>query len=270
FATDHTPGYPSAARYVALSVQQAGRLAADMQRVDRFVIHQTVGREAGWLAAASAVARRSAGDAPHLIYVPEQPLTRDGVLVDVERTVGEYGWASIVVGEGILWEDGTPVSAAASKDRFDNLEFGAMSGSSAAVGLHRLISEQTGYRGEFQIPESMAMAAADRVVATDRREAYGCGVEAVSRAVRGENNVMVTIEREESAPYRVHYGAAPLSEVAVRAKPMPPDMLVPAWVSDRFLDYVRPLVGSLDRYVDLGGLPPVAVDRGAAAPQENG
>lgn len=251
FATDHTPGYPSAARYVALSVQQAGRLAADMQRVDRFVIHQTVGRDAGWLAAASAVARRNDADAPHRVYVPEQPLTRESVLADVERTISEYGWASIVVGEGVVWEDGTPVSAAATKDRFDNVEFGAMSGSSAAVGLHRLISEHTGYRGEFQIPESMAMAAADRVVAIDRCEAYGCGVEAFSRAMRGENNVMVTIEREDSDAYRVRYGAAPLAEVAVRARPMPPDMLAPGWVSDRFLAYVRPLIGPLDRYIDL-------------------
>ncbi len=263
FATDHTPGYPSAARYVVLSVQQAGRLAADMQRVDRFVIHQTVGRDAGWLAAASAVARRAPDEAPHLIYVPERPLTREGVLADVERTISEYGWASIVVGEGIVWEDGTPVSAAASRDRFDNVEFGAMSGSSAAVGLHRLISEKTGYRGEFQIPESMAMAAADRVVELDRMEAYGCGVEAVSRAMRGENNVMVTIERAESRPYRVRYGAAPLSDVAARAKPMPSDMLAPAWVSDRFLAYVRPLIGPLDRYIDLGALAPAAVERAA-------
>jgi len=67
YATDHTPGYPSAARYVTLSVQQAGRLAADMRKVDQFTVYQTVGREAGWLAAASALARKSPHEAPHII-----------------------------------------------------------------------------------------------------------------------------------------------------------------------------------------------------------
>lgn len=265
YATDHTPGFPSAARYVALSVQHAGRLARDMKRVDRFVVHQTVGRDAGWLAAASAVVKRAPEDAPHLIYVPEIPLTRERVLADVEGVIGEYGWASIVVGEGTCWDDGTPVSAGitgnTARDRFNNIEFGAMSGASAALSLHRLISEATGYRGEFQIPESLPMSAADRVVSLDREEAWACGVEAVSRAVRGESGVMVTIRREPGTPYRVGYGTAPLEEVAVRARPMPGEFLVPGYVTPAFLDYLRPLTGDFEDCIDLGGLPRVEAPR---------
>ena len=220
-ATDHTPGYASAARYVALSVQQAGRLACDMQMVDTFVVHQTVGREAGWLAAASALVKQSPRDAPHLIYLPEQPITPEQVLADVQKTIKEIGWAYIVVGEGTMWKDGTPVSQAASTDNFSNVEFGAMSGSSAALQLHGLITRETGHRGEFQIPESMPMAAADRVVLLDRQEAFACGVEAVHRAMHSEGNVMITISRLSAEHYTVEYGTAPLQEVAVRAKPMP-------------------------------------------------
>ena len=73
FGTDHTPGFPSAARYVAMSVLQGGVLARDMQKVDQFVIFQTVGRSAGWLPAAAAAARRKKGDAPHIILLPERP-----------------------------------------------------------------------------------------------------------------------------------------------------------------------------------------------------
>ena len=73
FGTDHTPGFPSAARFVALSVLQGGLLARDMQRVDQFTIFQTVGRSAGWLPAASACARTKAGDPPHIILLPERP-----------------------------------------------------------------------------------------------------------------------------------------------------------------------------------------------------
>ncbi|GAH08551.1 unnamed protein product, partial [marine sediment metagenome] len=71
FGTDHTPGFPSAARYIALSVMQAGILARDMQKVDQFVIFQAIGREAGWLTAASAAGKRDAADAPHILCLPE-------------------------------------------------------------------------------------------------------------------------------------------------------------------------------------------------------
>lgn len=253
YATDHTPGYGSAARYVAASVRQAGRLAQDMQRVDRFVVHQTVGRDAGWLAAASALARRHPGDAPHLIYIPEDPLTPDRVLEDVHRVTDEYGWVSIVVGEGVVWTDGTPVSASQTSDRFNNVEFGAMGGSSAALSLHQLIHKNTGWRGEFQIPESMPMAAEDRVGPHDRQEAWDCGMEAVSLALRGVSRVMVTIERIGNDPYRVRYGHAALSDVAVRARPMPSDLFSPGDVTPAFLEYARPLVGSFAPYFSLKG-----------------
>lgn len=259
YATDHTPGYPSAARYVAQSVAQAGRLARDMQRVDRFVVHQTIGRDAGWLAAAAALARHAPEDGPHLIYVPEMPIEREAVLTAVSRTIDTYGWASIVIGEGTTWSDGTPVSAAATTDRFDNVEFGAMGGSSAALNLHRLIHAETGYRGEFQIPESLPMSASDRRGPYDMQEAYACGVEAVHRALRDEGGVMITIHRDTvnrgpatgGEDYAVSYGTVPLREVAVRARPMPRDMLSPGFVTETFLEYVRPLVGELERFFDL-------------------
>lgn len=251
YATDHTPGYPSAARYVALSVQQAGRLARDMQKVDSFVVHQTVGRDAGWLAAASALARSAPGDAPHLIYMPERPLDRDRLLADVRGVIDTHGWASIVIGEGVRWSDGTPVSSAADTDRFNNVEFGAMGGASAALSIHRILSGELGLRGEFQIPESMPMAAADRVPELDRSEAWACGVEAVSRAIRDESGVMVTIERLSDDPYRVRFGTAPLGDVAIHARPMPDSMIGEADITDEFLQYARPLVGPIDPYFDI-------------------
>jgi 6-phosphofructokinase len=251
YAVDHTPGFPSAARYVALSVKQAGRLARDMQRVDRFLVHQTVGRDAGWLAASAALARTTPADGPHMIYLPERSISRDQVLADVKNAVAEYGWASIVIGEGTTWNDGTPVSQASGTDRFNNVEFGAMSGSSAAMSLHRFITSETGLRGEFQVPESMPMAADDRRGPYDTQEAFACGTEAVRHALQDTSGVMVTIERDAATEYAVTYGTAPLQEVAVRARPMPEEMLTQGWVSERFLEYIRPLVGSFPDYTDL-------------------
>jgi 6-phosphofructokinase 1 len=247
-ATDHTPGYPSAARYVALSVQQGGRLAADMQRVDRFTIYQAIGRDAGWLAAASALASRSPADPPHLIYLPEQPLNREKILSDVERAISAYGWASIVAGEGVTWEDGTPVSASMVRDRFANVEFGAMAGTSAAIALHRIIADEFGYRGEFQIPESLHMCADDRVSRQDRLEAEAAGAEAVRLAGEGTTGRMVTIERGEQGGYHPFYGSVPLEAVALKSKLLPPEFITDSYVTDAFLDYLRPLAGELPDY----------------------
>jgi 6-phosphofructokinase 1 len=258
YGTDHTPGFPSAARYVALSVMQAGRLARDMQRVDSFVVHQTVGREAGWLAASAALARRGDGDAPHLIYLPERRLRPERVVAEVHACIERRGWCSIVCGEGVLWEDGRPVSEARERDRFSNTEFGAMGGASAALGLHRLIREATGLRGEFQVTESLSMCADDRVSELDRSEAYACGRRAVKLASEGLSGVMVSIGRAEGPGYAPTYGTVPLSEVAVRAKPMPDEYISQgnADVTPAFLDYLRPLVGALPEYADLEDIRP--------------
>lgn len=257
YGTDHTPGFASAARDIALSVQQAGRLARDMQQVDQYAVFQAIGRDAGWLAAAAALAKSNEADAPHLVYVPEAPLTPDGVLADVTDSVERYGYAYIVCGEGIVWENGTPVSASSTTDEFSNIEFGAMGGASAALTLHRLIAEHTGYRGEFQITESLPMCAADRVSEVDRREAYGCGREAVRLATDGVSGRMVTIERSSEDPYQSVLGTADLSEVARRTHRMPAefydaDTHLP---TEAFRRYAAPLVGALEPFVTLDDVP---------------
>lgn len=257
FGTDHTPGYPSAARYTALSVQQAGRLARDMQKVDRFVIYQSIGREAGWLAAAAALAKRREDDAPHLIYTPERVFDAGKFLADVKACREAYGYVSIVCGEGIRYADGTAVSASRTKDKFSNIEFGAMGGSSVALNLHRMITQAFGWRGEFQITESLPMCAIDRATPADLEEAYLCGQTAVRLAEEGQSGVMVTLVRESNHPYRIATGTVPLSEVAVRAKPMPDSFLNEAgnFPSEAFFQYARPLVGELPEYAELACRP---------------
>jgi len=93
-----------------------------MQKVDKFVVYQTIGRDAGWLAAATALAKSKPNDAPHLIYTPEFVFDRDKFLSDVEFNISMHGWVSIVCGEGIKYTDGTPVSASETKDKFSNVE----------------------------------------------------------------------------------------------------------------------------------------------------
>jgi ATP-dependent phosphofructokinase / diphosphate-dependent phosphofructokinase len=251
--TDHTPGFGSAARYVALSVLQAGMLARDMRRVDQYVIFQTVGRSAGWLPAAAALAKTAEDDAPHIILLPERPFDRERFLAEVRRCYDRYGWCSVVCGEGVCYADGTPISAAQVTDKFANVEFGAMGGSSAAMMLHRMINAAYGWRGEFQVCESLQMCAADRVAAADLEEAHACGRRAVELAAAGTSGVMVSIIRESSNPYRWTLGTAPLAEVALGAKPMPDDYITPSgtFVTPACIEYLTPLVGPLPEYVRL-------------------
>ena len=250
FGTDHTPGYPSAARYVALSVQQGALLARDMQRVDQFTVFQTVGRSAGWLPAAAACVRRKSGDAPHLILLPERHFDRERFLEAVAAAHKKQGFVSIVCGEGITNPDGSPVSASTTTDAFKNVEFGA-GGGGCGRSLHRMISD------EFLAWDSgadTAMCAADRTVKLDVVEAYACGKEAVSLALRGSGGVMVTIERtSKPGGSTSRAGTIPLAEVANHARPMPDNMIGADGmdVTKAFVNYAQPLVGELPEYANL-------------------
>ena len=269
FATDHTPGFASAARYVALSVKQAGVLARDMKRVDSFVVFQTIGRDAGWLPAAAALAKKDAEDAPHIILVPEIPFEFDRFIAKAQETLDKFGFVSVVCGDGLRDQDGVVVSSLAAYgkeikkdktvDKFGNQELGAMAGASVAVALHQMLSKNlkkkdgSTVRGEFQVTESLPMCGADRTTATDIQEAWNCGRRAVELALAGTSGVMVTMNRASNAPYTVTYETAPLDAVAVEAKPMPLEFIDKEnlYVTDACLEYLRPLVGELPNYVKL-------------------
>jgi ATP-dependent phosphofructokinase / diphosphate-dependent phosphofructokinase len=253
FGTDHTPGFASAARSNILNVMQAGILARDMQKVDQFVIYQTIGRDSGWLAAATALARKNEEDAPHLIYTPEFHFDRANFLKDVGNCIKSYGWVSVVCGEGLKYSDGSPVSSSTTKDKFNNTEFGAMGGASVATNLHRMITDEYGYRGEFQITESLIMSDFVRASAVDLDEAYRCGIEAVKLVENGESGVMVSIKRISDNPYVIEFGKVPLKEVAVSAKPMPAVYFNSEGnnISPLFFEYMKPLTGKLPEFIKL-------------------
>ncbi|MBS0011144.1 MAG: diphosphate--fructose-6-phosphate 1-phosphotransferase [Bacteroidales bacterium] len=258
FGTDHTPGFASAARSNILNVMQAGVLARDMQKVDKFVVYQTIGRDSGWLALATALAAVKEEDAPHLIYAPEFVFDREKFLADVEGCISKYGFVSVVCGEGLKYSDGSPVSRSGTSDKFSNIEFGAMGGASVGLNLHAMIHGEFGYRGEFQITESLIMCDMVRASALDLQEAYECGTEAVKIAMSGETGYMVSIIRLADKPYAIKYGKALLSDVAVKAKPVPPEYFNSQgnYASQKFIDYIRPLAGELPGFTELENIKP--------------
>lgn len=251
--TDHAPGFASAARYICLSVQQAGRLARDMQSVDKYVVFQNVGRNTGWLAASAALAKKKESDAPHLIYIPERPLSRERFLSDVEDCIKKYGWVYIVCGEGIKWKDDRFVASLHAENSHNDFEFGAMGGGSAALNLHKIIHQKTNFRGEFQITESLSMCAIDRASRLDLEEAYACGVKAIKLAEENISGVMVSIIRTNSSPYQVKLSTVPFESIALKIKPMDDNYINSQgnFVTGEYLDYLKPLVGDLSDYSEL-------------------
>jgi ATP-dependent phosphofructokinase / diphosphate-dependent phosphofructokinase len=255
FGTDHTPGYPSAARYTALSVLYAGVLARDMKKVDQFVVYQSIGRDAGWLTAAAALAKtKDPESAPHILLLPEVAFDPQAFLAKVAETYKKYGWVSVACGEGIKYADGTPVSASQTRDKFGNIEMGAMACTSVGLNVHKIITKEfPNWRGEFQITESLPMSAADRAVKLDVAEAYKLGQEAVKLATAGVSGKMVSIVRGKGRKYSSTIGTANLADVAVHAKPMPEDMLTKDgfFVTKKFFDYAAPLVGEMPKVATL-------------------
>jgi 6-phosphofructokinase 1 len=253
FGTDHTPGFASAGRANMLNVRQSGCLLRDLQKVDQFVIYQTIGRDAGWLVAAAAMGKTREEEAPHLLYMPERAFDAGRFLKDAQECIKKYGWVSIVCGEGLRYADGRPVSASTTKDDFRNIEFGSKGGTSAGFFLHKMLTKASGLRGEFQIPESLIMCSIDRAVKQDLEEAYACGRYAVDLAAQGDSGYMVSMERVSGTPYSVRLGKVALSEVAIHAKPMPDSYIDPAgtFVTAECVDYMRPLLGEVPAYVTL-------------------
>ena len=128
-----------------------------------------------------------------------------------------------------------------------------MGGSSVGLSLHKMITSEFDYRGEFQITESLIMCDFVRASKVDLEEAYQCGVEAVKLAEKGETGFMVSIIRVSNNPYTIKFGKVPLKEVAVSAKPMSLDYFNAEGnhVSQKFIDYIKPLAGELPEFIQL-------------------
>jgi 6-phosphofructokinase 1 len=249
--TDHCPGYGSAARFNAVAIRDAGFDTEAIYQPDTVKIYETMGRDTGWIAAASALAREKKDDAPHLIYLPERPLNLDKFLEDVKRVYDRLKKVFIAVSEGVVGEDGKPVSSSASEvdvDSFGHVQFGG-----ASDFLCNLIKNKLNLKARFDKPGTIQRAAMDRSSKTDRDEAYLAGKTAVLHAVKGKTDFMVTLDRKKG-PYKCRTGLAKLEEIANKVKKVPDEFISPSGndVTAKFIKYARPLIGGpLPPYVRL-------------------
>ncbi len=249
FETDHSPGYASAARFFASAVRAIGMDNAALPAQVEIV--EILGRNAGWLAAATSLARRNPEDPPHLIYLPERPLPLAKLYADVEGVFRRLGRCVVAVCEGQLDDGGEPFGADVRSGSRGSLAM------NLAHRLALLISRELGIRARSEKPGLLGRACASMASDIDRREADLVGREAVRLAVAGQGGSMVTIIRQPDLPYGVEFGSASLSSVAYRERLFPEAWIAPGGVdvTADFREYALPLVGSIDKYESLADLP---------------
>ena len=240
-ATDHTPGHASAARFFAHAVRDIGK---DNEALPPPVcVVEVLGRNAGWIAAATALARDGAEDAPHLIYFPERPVTEDALMADVDRIYSRIGRVLLVACEGQTNERGEPFGADVDKAQSTVHRLASNLGHSMA----RLISQRTGLRARAEKPGLLGRSCAALASEVDRAESYECGRAAVQAALQGESGVMVAIRRTSNHPYRFATELVPLESVARKERLFPLEWIAPEanGVLPPYFDYIRPLVGDV-------------------------
>ncbi len=248
-ATDHTPGYASTARFFAHAVRDIG--ADNRSLPNQVEVVEVLGRNVGWLAAATTLAKSHLDDAPHLVYLPERPLPLQKLLDDVSTIFRRLGRCVVVVCEGQLDGQGEPFGA--------DVRSGSR-GSLAQNLAHRLallISSRLNIRARSEKPGLLGRANSASVAPGDWEEARRCGAHAVQTAVEGHSGSMVTLVREAGPDYCVSLGLAPLEEVAFAEKAFPAQ-----WINENgtgilpaFRDYAGPLIGTVESHAELADFP---------------
>lgn len=252
---DHTPGFASAARFVAMAFMGDN---LDNAALPGIKINIVMGRHAGFLTGASALARRRDGDGPHLVYVPETPFDLDDFSRDVRASVEAHGRCLIAVSEGVQDRAGRSIAetlaegGSRDRDAHGNIQLSGTGALGDLLAEHlkkaltpaggkppRVRADTFGYMQRYW-PD---------VSPVDAREAREVGRFAVECALRGEMGGSIAIERVSSSPYQSKAKLVALTDVAAKTRHMSPEFLKGSNdVSPAFLDYLRPLVGDLPRF----------------------
>lgn len=237
--TDHTPGYGSAAKYVATSVLEVAH-DVSIYEGKSVTIVEIMGRDAGWLTAAAALARTTYSRAPQLIYLPEAPFSIKNFIRDIEKHLAKDDHLVVAVSEGIRDKNGHYICASTTKlDRFGHQQLCGV-GSVLVEAIQEKMSVKT-RAIEFNI---LQRSAAKNGSLTDITEAEKLGRLALKMGVNGHTGQMVIITRQASDPYKVSYGVEDIAEIANQEKKIPREWINEQGndVTEAFLQYAQPLI----------------------------
>ncbi|HRP25010.1 6-phosphofructokinase [Thauera sp.] len=251
--TDCCPGFGSAAKYLATSMLEAGLdIASMVGRKGSVFVLEVMGRNTGWLAAATALAADGDPDRPpHIVLVPEVAFDEAAFLQRVRAVTERLGYCTVTVSEGIRHADGSLVMEK-SHDARGYVQLGG-----AGLAVARLIHERLGYKHHWAIPDYLQRASGHWLSATDREQAMAVGRAAVACALEGGGGMMLAIRRLQDAPYRwdvLRVAAAPIANLE---RALPPDFIQAdgMHVTPAACDYIRPFIEGEFVQPIRGGLP---------------
>ena len=251
--TDTCPGFGSVAKYVAVSTMEAGLDVASMaESSTKIFVLEVMGRHAGWIAAASGLAKDNPLAPPHIILFPEVAFDKAKFLVRVKQTVNRVGYCVVVASEGAQYADGRFLADAGAKDAFGHTQLGGV-----APALVEMIKGAHGYKCHWSVADYLQRAARHIASATDVAQAYAVGEAAVQFALEGKNAVMPVIKRKKTKLYEWEIGEAPLSRVANIEKKMPKSFITKDGfgITGKAREYLAPLIRGEDYPPYKNGLP---------------
>lgn len=250
--TDHTPGFGSAAKYIATTVRETA-VDAFVYDLKSVLIVEIMGRNAGWLTASSVLARTEKNPAPHLIYLPENDFDLEEFFDDVKRKVEEFGNIVVCVSEGIHFKDGTYVCETTSSGLTDVFNHKCLSGT--AKFLENEVRQKLGYKARAVELNVCQRSASHIASLTDLEESKAVGNAAVLFALKGKSGEMMIFSREEGSNYEISISSVDIKKTANLEKCIPTDWITKNDVLQPCIDYLKPLIQGEPKVIFEDGLP---------------
>jgi len=251
--TDNCPGFGSVAKYVAVSIREAGLDVASMcDSSTKVFILEVMGRHAGWIAAAGGLAAEQEGDSPHIILFPEIAFDKAKFLKRVDECVKKFGFCAIVASEGAQYADGSFLADSGTVDAFGHKQLGGV-----APTLATMVRQELGLKYHWALADYLQRAARHIASGTDVEQAYAVGKAAVEMAVAGKSGVMPAIIRGKGKRYSWSIGEAPLDQVANVERKMPRSFISKDGfsITEEAREYLLPLIQGEDYPPYKNGLP---------------
>ena len=253
--TDCSPGFGSVAKYVATSTLEAGLDVKSMSETSTKVfILEVMGRHAGWIAAASALASTNETDPPHIILMPEVPFAKKKFIDKVKQTVANEGFCVVVASEGTRYKNGMFLADSGLTDAFGHKQLGGV-----APVLAQMISS-IGLKNHWAVSDYLQRSARHISSKTDLDQAYAVGKKAVEFALAGKNAVMPVIKRLSNKPYKWKIESASLSKVANVEKTLPKSYISRDGfgITKKGIEYLKPLIQREAKVIFKDGIPEIA------------
>ena len=251
--TDNCPGFGSVAKYIAVSTLEATYDVRSMCKTSTKVfVLEVMGRHAGWIAAAGAMASTKDTELPVVVLFPEVLFDQKKFLAKVDGLVKKFGYCTVVVSEGCHYPDGKFLAEQGTRDAFGHAQLGG-----AAPVVANMIKDALGHKFHWGVADYLQRAARHIASKSDVDQAYAMGKAAVEFALKGHNSVMPTIDRVSNTPYKWKVGMAPLSKVANVEKMMPKNFITPDGfgITAKCREYLAPLMKGEDYPTYKDGLP---------------